>query len=110
MKALLVILISLCCQQTIHLNGTYIVVYDKGQQGYQMTFGDSIYIQKMPDAVTTRGIVSYGKYKVMLRKTKDDNPIEIDNREIGKDTIKFITRSQRDLSMALNRGKMIKIK
>ena len=96
--------------QETRLKGTYTVIYDKGQQGYQITFADSTYVKKMPDAITYKGLLKYEKYKVTIRKNVDDDPIEIDHREINKDTIKFTTKSKRDLSMIINRGRMIKIK
>lgn len=96
--------------QDAKLKGTYQVIYDKGQQGYQITFNDSTYVKKMPDAITSKGMIKYEKYKATIRKNSDDDPIEIDHREINKDTIKFTTKSKRDLSMTINRGRMIKIK
>ncbi len=113
MKILQWVIISLCLflqQDKTKLNGTYTVIFDKGHQGYKITFSDSIYAKKMPDASIYKGKIDYGKYKVSLKKDKEEDPIEIDNREIGKDTIKFSTKSKRDLSMTINRGMMIKIK
>ncbi len=96
--------------ETKKLNGTYHVIFDKGLQGYKITFTDSIYAKKMPDASIYKGKLDYGKFKVSIRKDKEEDPLEIDNREIGKDTIKFATKSKRDLSMTVNRGMMIRIK
>lgn len=97
-------------QNTSKLNGTYNVIYDKGQQGYQITFSDSIYAKKMPDASIYKSRIDYGKFKVVIRRDKDEDPIEIDNREIGKDTIHFATKSKRNVSTVVNRGLMIRIK
>ena len=97
-------------QPNLKLKGTYKVSYDKGLQGYQIEFNDSVYIKRMPDAVTYKGTVSYGKYKIIIRQNAQDNPIEIDNRSVEKDTLLFITKSKSDLSLNMNRGKMIKMK
>ena len=112
MKTLVIIAIATLSfiPQEARLKGTYKVVYDKGQQGYQFTFGDSTYVKKMPDAITYKGLIKYEKYKAIIRKNSEDDPIEIDHREFNKDTIKFTTKSKRDLSMTLNRGKMIRVK
>jgi len=96
--------------QTSKLNGIYKVIYDKPQQGYQIVFKESTFEKVMPDAVSYKGTISYGKYKVTLRQSKDDDPIEIDNREINKDTISFATKSKSDVSRTISRGKLIKIK
>ena len=63
----------------------------------------------MPDASVYKGRIDYGKYKLIIRKDKNEDPIEIDNREIGKDTINFATKSKRNFSTVINRGKMIRI-
>ena len=99
-------------QEKPRLNGTYKMVFDKkyAQQISQITFNDSVYKKIMPDAVMYKGIIQYEKYKVILRKDKNENPIEIDNREIQKDTIKFSTKSFIDISKTLNTGKLIRIK
>jgi hypothetical protein len=70
---------------------------------------DSVYTKKMKDAMTYKGKIVYEKYKSLIRKDKSENPIEIDNREIGK-TIKFATKNKTDLSLVVNRGLLIKIK
>ena len=102
--------LSLLAQQETKLRGVYKVYFDKGQQSYQMTFSDSTFVKKMPDAITYKGKIAYGKYVAVVRKNMEDDPIEIDNREFGKDTIKFSTKSKRDNSMTVNRGKMIRLK
>lgn len=107
---LIAALFGLSQQQNIRLKGTYKVEFDKGQQGFQITFSDSIYFKKMPDAITYKGKLDYSKFKVAIRKDKNEDPIEIDNREIGKDTMAFTLRSKADLSRTISRGKMIKIK
>ena len=111
MKILLYLTFTLMIfqQSTSKLNGTYKVIYDKGQQGYTIIFSDSIYAKKMPDASVYKGRIDYGKYKLIIRKDKNEDPIEIDNREIGKDTINFATKSKRNFSTVINRGKMIRI-
>ena len=115
MKSLLLLLLiglypAYLQQDAAKCVGTYKVVYDKGQQGHEITFSDSTFVQKMPDAITYKGKIKYEKFKVLLRKSTDENPIEIDKREINKDTIKFATKSNRDLSLTVNRGKMYKLK
>lgn len=105
-------LFALFAQENTTLKGTYKVEFDKkyAQQGYKITFADSTYKKVMPDFVAYKGTITYEKFKAIIRKDKDDNPIEIDKREIGKDTIKFTTKSKTDLSVIVNRGKMIKAK
>jgi len=114
MKSLFLLLFGLISvmvqQEKTKCVGTYKVVYDKGQQGYEIVFSDSTFVQKMPDAVSYKGKIKYEKFKVLLRKSTDENPIEIDKREVNKDTIKFATKSNRDLSLTVNRGKMYKLK
>lgn len=104
--------IALFPQENPKLKGTFRVEFDKknGQPSYQITFNDSTFSKKMPDAITYKGKIVYDKYRATIRQNKDDDPMEIDNREMGKDTIKFTLKSKRDLSMTLNRGKLIKIK
>lgn len=98
-------------QESPKLKGTYRVEFDKKYQlqHFQLTFNDSTYVKRMPDAVTSNGKVLYGKYKILLRKNNAENPIEIDSREISKDTINFTTKNKSDLSLNVNRGKMIKV-
>lgn len=106
------ILSCLIQQDNKKLKGTYTVMFEKGkqQQSYQIVFSDSTYAKKMPDATVYKGAIRYEKYKAVLQKNDTEDPMEIDNREIGKDTIKFTTKSTRDLSMTVNRGKMIRIR
>lgn len=103
---------SIIQQEKPKLNGTYKIVFDKkyAQQVSQITFNDSVFKKIMPDAVMYKGIIQYQKYKVIIRKDKNENPIEIDNREILKDTITFTTKSYIDISKTLNTGKLIRIK
>lgn len=114
MKSFIIIAIAVfsgfTVQPNLKLKGTYKVVYDKGQQGYQIEFNDSVYTKRMPDAITYKGKINYGKYKITIRQNPQDDPIEIDNRLLGKDTLLFITKSNSDLSVNKNRGMMIKIK
>ena len=114
MKLFLILSITLLSffvqQEKPKMKGTYKVVFDKGQQSFQITFNDSIYIKKMPDAIQYKSKIKYEKFIITLRNNSDEDPIEIDNREINKDTILFSTKSRRDLSLTINRGKMIKIK
>lgn len=116
MKTLAIIITAICtlfpAAQKAKLNGVYRVEYDKKYelQGYQFTFSDSVYVKKMKDAVTYKGKIEYEKYKVLIRKDKSENPIEIAANEIGKDTIKFSTKNKTDLSLVVNRGKLIKVK
>lgn len=103
---------SLGQQEKTRLNGVYRTEFDKnyGLQTFQLTFSDSIYSKRMADAVTSKGKIIYEKYKVTLRKNSDEDPIVIDPRDIGKDTIKFTIKSKVDLSRNLNYGKMIRVK
>lgn len=116
MKTLLMIAGVLFCfsavQNETKLKGIYRVEFDKKYelQSYQITFADSIYTKRMKDAVTYKGKIAYEKYKVLLRKDKSENPIEIEIAEIGKDTIKFATKNKTDLSLTINRGRLIKTK
>jgi len=116
MKSIALLITAICCwfaaQDNPKLNGVYRVEFDKKYElpTYQITFKDSIYTKKMADAVTYKGKVTYDKYKAVVRKDKEENPIEIDSRDIGKDTLKFSTKNKTDLSRTINRGKMIKIK
>lgn len=112
---LLLITVFFSCfieQEKPKLNGVYKVEFDKkfAQQSYQMTFNDSVYKKRMPDAVTSTGKIKYEKFRAILLQNKESNSIEIDNREISKDTIKFTTKSYIDISKTINSGKMIKIK
>ena len=109
------LLLAWCCflpQDNKKLNGVYRVEFEKKYQSqtYQLTFRDSTYVKRWPDAVTSKGIIKYDKYKAQLRKDMADDPIEIDLREVGKDTIKFSTRSKSDQSKVMNRGMLIKVK
>jgi hypothetical protein len=45
----------------------------------------------------------------VLRYSSDDNPIEIDKRDFGKDTMKFTAKSKIDLSKTVARGFMVKV-
>jgi len=116
MKIFLIHLALIVCSfipnQNAKLIGTYKVVFDKKyeKEGFNIIFKESTYTQIMPDAVTTVGVINYEKFKVLIRKDKDDNPIEIDKREINKDTMKFSTKTGRDLSLTINRGMMIRVK
>jgi hypothetical protein len=114
MKTLFVLL-AFCCflpQENKKLSGVYRIEFEKKYQTqtYQITFKDSSYTKRWPDAVTSKGVIKYEKYKALLRKDMADDPIEIDAREIGKDTMKFSTRSKTDQSKVLNRGSLIKVK
>jgi len=109
---LITLVLSLLAQQeTVRLKGTYKLEYDTKHQlqTSQIVFSDSTFVKKLPDGLSTKGKVIYAKYKVTL-KMNNDNPIEIDGRELAKDTIKFKTMNKTDLSMTINRGRMIRIK
>ena len=114
MKTILLLLFAAAAffiqEKAPRLNGTYKVVYDKnyGLQPYTITFSDSTYIKKMPDAVTTKGKIHYEKYKVTLRKNNDEDPVVIDIREAAKDTIKFVVKSKADLSRNVHYGRFIR--
>lgn len=110
---LIAVLFSLSAPQELpRLKGAYKLEYDTKYQlqTCQVVFSDSTYVKKLPDGLASKGKVSYSKYKVLLKQNNDDNPIEIDGRELTKDTIKFTTKNKTDLSMTINRGKMIRIK
>jgi hypothetical protein len=113
MKTLLVMLPFLFAslQQAPRINGKYRVEYDKnyGLQAFQVTFNDSTYSKRMPDAVTSGGKIRYEKYKVTLRKDNNEDPMVIDVREIGRDTMKFAIRSKIDPSRNVYYGKLIRI-
>lgn len=116
MKTLLILITVLFSyfieQEKPKLNGVYRIEFDKkyAQQGFQMTFTDSVYKKRMPDAVTSTGKIKYEKFRAILQQNKESNSIEIDNREINKDTMKFTTKSYIDISKTINSGKMIKVK
>ena len=108
----LILLCAFSLFQTNKLKGKYKVEFDKKYElkGYEMTFTEDAYMKQMADAVYSKGKVSYGKFKTTLRKDNEEDPIEIDNRELAKDTIAFSTKSKTDLSLTKNRGKLIRIK
>ncbi len=98
-------------QEPTKLNGTYRIEFEKKyeQQTFKMIFVDSIFKKVMPDAVMYKGKIKYEKFRAVLRYSSDDNPIEIDKRDFGKDTMKFTTKSKIDLSKTVARGLMIKV-
>ena len=108
----LILLCAFSIFQAKKLQGKYKVEYDKKYElkSYEMTFTEDAYMKQMADAVYTKGKISYGKFRTTLRKDNEEDPIEIDNREIGKDTIAFSTKNKTDLSLTKNRGKLIRIK
>jgi hypothetical protein len=114
MKTIVLIIVStfFLFIQDKKLQGKYRVEFDKKYElkGYDLTFTDDSYLKQMSDAVYSKGKITYGKFKSTLRKDNEEDPIEIDNRAIGKDTIAFSTKSKTDLSLTKNRGKMIRIK
>ncbi|NHM06989.1 hypothetical protein G4D82_07125 [Flavobacterium sp. CYK-4] len=116
MRAIIITLISFLAgflqQDTPKLNGNYRIVFEKKyeQQTFKMEFRDSIFKKIMPDAVAYKGKIKYEKYRAFLRYGKEDNPIEIDNREFGKDSMKFVMRANSDLSKTTARGILVKIK
>lgn len=99
-------------QQPPRLKGAYKLEYDNKYQlqTCKLTFGDSTYVKKLPDGLTGKGKIVYGKYKVTLEPDNNDNPIVIDLRELANDTVKFATKSKTDRSMTINRGNMIRLK
>ena len=116
MKTLMIIILAtfsfVMPQGNPKLIGKYRTEFDKKylQQTYELIFKDSTYVKKMPDAVTYKGKITYEKYKTTFRQNKDDDPIEIDSKEINKDTIKFTIRNKTDLSLTKARGRLIRIK
>jgi hypothetical protein len=115
MKVFLLIILTMVLfgfQEQPKMHGTYTLEYDKKHQllGCRITFDDSVYVKTFQDGRTSRGKIGYSKFKITIRKDNKEDAIEIDRREILKDTIAFTTKSQRDASMSLNRGKLIKTK
>ncbi len=116
MKTFLLIILAalsfLMPQENKRLTGKYKTVFDKKyqQQVYELNFKDSTYMKKMPDMVTYKGKITYEKFKTTFRQNNEDDPLEIDNKEINKDTMAFIIRNKVDLSAIKGRGKLIKIK
>ncbi|WP_298222946.1 hypothetical protein [Flavobacterium sp.] len=110
--AILTFLASLLPQENAKLNGKYRIVFEKKyeQQTFQMVFTDSVFKKVMPDAVMYKGKIKYEKYRAFLRYGKDDNPMEIDNREFNKDSMKFTMKSNIDISKTTARGWLVKVK
>ena len=110
--ALLTFFAGLLHQENPKLNGNYRIVFEKKyeQQTFKIEFKDSIFKKVMPDAVMYKGKIKYEKFIALLRYGKDDNPIEIDNREFNKDTMKFTIKSNVDLSKTTARGFLVRIK
>lgn len=110
--SLLAFIAGLFQQENPKLNGNYRIVFEKKyeQQTFKMEFRDSIFKKIMPDAVMYKGKIKYDKYRAFLRYGKEDNPIEIDNREFNKDSMKFVMRANTDLSKTTARGFLVKIK
>lgn len=106
-----VFMLALVQQETPKLNGTYRIVFEKKyeQQTFKMVFVDSIFKKMMPDAVMYKGKIKYEKFRAVLRYSSEDNPMEIDRRDFGKDTMKFTTKSKIDLSKTVARGFMVKV-
>ena len=115
MKTFIIAITTFCLglllQENAQLNGNYRIVFEKKyeQQTFKMVFVDSIFKKVMPDAVMYKGKIKYEKFRAVLRYSSDDNPIEIDKRDFGKDTMKFTTKSKIDLSKTIARGFMVKV-
>jgi len=103
-----------CCllPQDKKLEGKYRIEFEKKYQAqtYQIAFSNDTYTKRWPDAVTSKGTIKYEKFTAILRKDMGEDPVEIDLRDIGKDTMKFSTRSKSDQSKVMNRGLLIKVK
>lgn len=114
MKTLLLglVLLGLVRQENPKLSGLYRTEFDTKyvQQNYQITFKDSTFIKKMPDAITYKGKIAYGKFRATIKQNADDDPMEIDNREFGKDTIPFTVKSKKDNSRVAGRGVLIRVR
>lgn len=110
--AMMIGLLGLTHQDKPQLNGNYRVEFDRKYElgSFKINFNGDTFEKIMPDAVSYKGKIKYEKYKTQIRVNADDNPIELDNREFGKDTMLFLTKNKTDLSRILYRGKMIKIK
>lgn len=114
MKTLLfaLLFLGLAQQEMPKLNGQYRTEFDTKyvQQNYQISFRDSTFVKKMPDAITYKGKIAYGKFRATIKQNADDDPMEIDNREFGKDTIAFTVKSKKDNSRVAGRGILIRVK
>ena len=99
-------------QEDKKLEGKYRIEFEKKyqQQTYQIMFDNDSYTKRWPDAVTSKGKIKYEKFTAVLRKDITEDPVEVDLREVGKDTIKFSTRSKSDQSKVINRGLLIRVK
>lgn len=97
-------------KETPKLKGTYKVEFDRKYsfQTYTVTFDDSTYSIRLQDARTFKGKIAYAKFKAVIKEMPTENKMEIDNREINKDTIAFVTRSKSNAEMVVSRGKLIK--
>lgn len=104
--------VACLASQEVKLEGKYRIEFEKKyqQQTYQITFQGDVYTKRWPDAVTSKGKIKYEKYTAILRKDMEEDPVEIDLRDVGKDTIHFSTRSKRDQSKVVNRGLLIRVK
>lgn len=94
------------------LVGTYRTEFEKKyqQQTYQLILKDSVFTKRWPDAVTSKGKIKYEKFTALLKGKPEDDPIEIDARDFGKDTMAFTTRGRSDQSKVTGRGKLIRVK
>ena len=110
MKYITLFVLLFAFPQEKKLSGTYRIEFLKedGTQSYQLTFDEATYKKRLPDATSSSGKIVYSKYVATLKHDKD-NPLEIDLRDAGKDTLRFKMKSRNNSSMKLNEGILIKL-
>lgn len=112
MKYLLCIaLLAVSIPQEQKLTGTYRIEFLKkdGTNAYKIELQEDKFRKIMPDASTKSGKITYSKYTAMLKNDADD-PIEVDLRDAGKDTLHFKLRNRNNASMKINEGLLIRVK
>lgn len=110
MKHITLIFLLFAFPQEQKLSGTYRIEFLKkdGTNAYKIAFQENTFKKVMPDATSSSGKISYSKYIATLKHEKD-NPLEIDLRDVGKDTLHFKMKSRNNSSMKLNEGLLIKL-
>lgn len=110
MKYIALTLLLFAFPQDQKLSGTYRIEFSKkdGTQSYELIFSDAAYQKRMPDATSSSGKIVYSKYIATLKHEKD-NPLEIDLRDVGRDTLRFKMKSRNNSSMKLNEGVLIRV-
>lgn len=110
MKHIALFLLLFVFPQEQKLVGTYRTEFAKkdGTQSYELIFNDATYQKRLPDATSSWGKIVYSKYIATLKHEKD-NPLEIDLRDVGRDTLRFKMKSKNNSSMKLNEGVLIRV-